>query len=46
MSTAQSPHQWRDENPRGFTKSDKSGVTLLATGLPIHIMKLYFIDLF
>ncbi|MFP5387556.1 MAG: 2-hydroxyglutaryl-CoA dehydratase, partial [Bacteriovoracia bacterium] len=31
---------WTDQNPRSFTKKERSNVTLLTSGLPLHILHL------
>ena len=31
---------WTDKNPRNFSKSERSSVTLLTSGLPLHILHL------
>jgi predicted nucleotide-binding protein (sugar kinase/HSP70/actin superfamily) len=36
----QSAQQWQDHNPRTFTEEDRSNVTLLTSGLPIHVLEL------
>ena len=39
-NTQETINHWKDENPRRFTKGDKSDVTLLTSGLPTHILHL------